>query len=121
MNYPDWYWPSGLHDAKILSVSELELPIDWKTKPVRYNCYEIYLDAVGAMFDQTVKKIPLYNYKITTPQVDLSKLGQIWWMGDTLRTLPNGGYVLDIEVTDLDNDRHLFSITLQDAQIQRQC
>lgn len=116
---PDWYWSSGLHDAQILSVSELELPTDWKAKPPRYNCFEILLDAEGAIYDQSVYKIQLYNYKITTPQVDLSKLGPIWWMGDTLRTLPNGGYTLEIEVADSKNDRHLFSITFQSAQVHR--
>ena len=38
---PDWYWKYGLHDAAILSVSELQLAPDHKEKPLKYNCLEI--------------------------------------------------------------------------------
>ena len=75
---PSWYWTNGLHDAKILSVTPLELPPDWKSPTPRYNCLEFAIDAKGAMFDQRVRKITLYNYKILTPDFELYKLSGAW-------------------------------------------
>ena len=71
---PSWYWELGLHDAKILSATPLELLPDWKSPIPRYNCLEFAIDAQGAMFDQTVRKIALYNYKILTPEFSCASL-----------------------------------------------
>ena len=46
---PEWYWTYGLHDAKILSFVQMELPTDWKSKKPWQNCLEIRLNPAGAM------------------------------------------------------------------------
>ena len=94
--FPSWYWSQGLHDAKILSATPLELPPDWKSPIPRYNCLEFAIDAKGAMFDQRVRKIALYNYKILTPEFDLCKLSGAWWYGDTLTVEAEGKYRLEL-------------------------
>lgn len=91
-----WYWEHGLHDAKILSASALELEPDWKALTLRYNCLELALDASGAMFDQKVQKITLYNYKLLTPDFDLGNLSGAWWFGDTLTVEADGKYRLEL-------------------------
>lgn len=95
-SFPDWYWALGLHDAKILSAAALELPPDWKAQPPLYNCLELALDAKGAMYDQKVQKISLYNYKILTPDFDLRQLSGAWWLGDELTAEADGKYRLQL-------------------------
>ena len=95
---PSWYWSQGLHDAKILSATPLELPPDWKSPIPRYNCLEFAIDAKGAMFDQTVRKIALYNYKILTPEFDLCKLSGAWWLSDELHIEADGKYRLQLTI-----------------------
>ena len=62
--FPDWYWKYGLHDAVILSVSELQLVPDYKVKKPKFNCLEIELDSKNALYERDNKTIRLYNYKI---------------------------------------------------------
>ena len=71
---PEWYWIYGLHDAEILSFSEMQLPPDWKSKTPRYNCLEIQLNSVGAM--TKIKKIVFYNYSLKSDfEIKISKIG----------------------------------------------
>ena len=62
--FPDWYWKYGLHDAVVLSVSELQLVPDYKEKKPKFNCLEIHLDSKNAIYERDIKTIRLYNYKI---------------------------------------------------------
>ncbi len=95
-SFPDWYWALGLHDAKILSATPLELEPDWMAPTPRYNCLELALNAKGAMYDTKVAKITFYNYKLLTPDFDLGNLSGAWWYGDTLTTEEDGKYRLEL-------------------------
>ncbi len=117
-NYPDWYWQYGLHDAKILSVSELQLFPDHKSKEQKYNLFEITLDS-SATYEQDVEIIRLYNYKIRTPDVDINSTEKPWWMDDTVEVLDNGRYLLSIEFETADGDRKYFSIDFESADVVR--
>lgn len=60
---PNWYWPCGLHDAKIVEINEHVFSPDWKAELPKYNCLEILLDAKGSRTSD-IKKISFLNYKI---------------------------------------------------------
>ena len=112
---PEWYWTYGLHDAQILSFSELELPTDWKTKTPRYNCLEIMLDTEGARTQ--IRKIEFYNYSYKS-DVNVKEIEKPWWMGDTLTHLPNGRFSLYVEIEDAKGKRYTFTITFDDARVE---
>ena len=116
--YPDWYWHYGLHDAKILSVSEMQLFPDYKSKEQKYNLFEITLDS-SATYEQDVKIIRLYNYKIRTPDMDINSTEKPWWMDDTVEVLDDGRYLLSIEFETADGDRKYFSIEFESADVVR--
>ena len=93
---PHWYWHRGLHDARILTTEEIELPYDYTQRdPVR-NCFRIHLDASQAMFDTTVKSISLFNYKILRDDT-AGGLAGCYWKQDTLE-FRNGKYRLELSV-----------------------
>ena len=70
--FPDWYWKRGLHDAVIISVSELELVPDWKEKHPKRNCLEILLDSKNALFETNIIRISLYNYRIMDMKMNVA-------------------------------------------------
>ena len=113
--FPEWYWIYGLHDAEILSFSEMQLPPDWKSKTPRYNCLEIQLNSVGAM--TKIKKIVFYNYSLKS-DFDISTLKKPWWMGDKLTRLPDNRFLLDVEIEDAKGERYVFSITFEDVSVK---
>lgn len=102
---PVWYWKRGLHDADILSISELELVSNYKEEKPKYNCLEIALDCKNAMFEDNIEKIRLYNYKIKTPGVDINNIAKPWWISDTIQQLDNQKYLLTIEIESAQSDR----------------
>ena len=111
---PEWYWRRGLHDAQILTADALELDYDYRQRnPVR-NCFRLQLDAAGALFDREVRTISFYNYRILRP----APLEGAFWMGDFLRR-DGQRYVLDITVTDLDQEEFTFSIRFESAGVTR--
>ncbi len=118
-NSPDWYWDYGLHDAEILEAIELELPRDWRAADPKWNCLELVLDARGAIFDTSVRKIALFNYKILSGNIDDLKEGKIWWMGDTLSEI-DGDHVLDIEFERPNGSRFDLKIKFQTAEVYRE-
>ena len=79
-NYPDnppqWYWISGLHDACIIGVDLFEFPFDYhkfigeKNKYNR-NLITLRINAKGALYDNNVKEIRLFNYRILTEGISL--------------------------------------------------
>ncbi len=117
--FPDWYWKYGLHDAVILSVSELQLFPDYKEKNPKYNCLEIDLDSSNAIYESDIKKICLYNYKIKTSDIDINKIVKPWWMGDTIKQLPNNHYLLEIEVESGSGELIEFSVSFEFAKVER--
>ena len=89
---PNWYWPYGLHDAKIIQINELVFSEDWNTK---YNCLEILLDAKDSR-TRDIKKIRFFNYKVISGKLPDKNEKRIWWLGDTLTVLTNMKYHLDL-------------------------
>ncbi len=113
--FPEWYWIYGLHDAEILSFSEMKLPTDWKSQTPRYNCLEINLNSVGAM--TKIKKIEFYNYSLKS-EIDINMVEKPWWMGDKLTRLPDNRFLLEVEVEDAKGKRYVFFITFEDISVK---
>ncbi len=96
-NFPKWYWTHGLHDAQILSVSQLQLTPDYKEKNPRFSCFEIELDGKQALFERNIKKICLYNYKIKSTDFDVNLLSGSWWISDEIQQIEER-YLLNLEI-----------------------
>lgn len=117
--FPDWYWKHGLHDAELLSVSKLEFEPDYRMKPCKRNCFEMDLDSKGAIYEQDIQKIALYNYKIKTLELDLNSYKKLWWMGDDIKELDNKKYLSEIEFESDNRERITFIIEFEFAEITR--
>ena len=117
--FPDWYWKYGLHDAVILSVSELQLVPDYKEKKPKINCLEIQLDSKNAIYERDIKAIRLYNYKIKTPDIDINSIDKPWWIGDTIKKLDNNRYLLEIEIESAKGSRKHFIVEFEIPEIAR--
>ena len=124
-NPPEWYWVSGLHDACILGVETFEFPFDYnkfvgeKNKYNR-NLFAIKINAKGALYDNTIKEIRFFNYKVLTDQITLIGRKKIWWMADKL--VDHGDYyTLEIELQDFDSDPEDFTykIKFERAEVDR--
>ena len=110
----DWYWVTGLHDALITNVEELNLPFDYKEFVTKKNNYDrnvliLMINAKNALFDQKVKEIRLFNYKILDCDEVFKKHKSAWWLGDDLYK-ENEHYVLDIYLCDTDNCAFEYSL-----------
>ena len=117
--FPDWYWKYGLHDAVILSASELQLVPDYKEKKPKINCLEIQLDSKNAICERDIKAIRLYNYKIKTPDIDINSIDKPWWIGDTIKKLDNNRYLLEIEIESAKGSRKHFIVEFEIPEIER--
>jgi hypothetical protein len=117
--FPDWYWKFGLHDAVILSVSELQLIPDYKEKRPKYNCLEIELDSTNALYERDIKTIRLYNYKIKTPDMDINSIDKPWWMGDTIKKLDKKRYLLEVEIETARGKRKELAVEFEIPEIER--
>ena len=53
--YPSWYWPKGLHDAKILEAS------------MRDDALVLRIDSGNAMYDNFVEQIVFLDARLKTP------------------------------------------------------
>ena len=124
-NPPEWYWVSGLHDACIVGVESFEFPFDYnkfvgeKNKYNR-NLFAVKINAKGALYDNTVKEIRFFNYKVLTDQITLIGRNKIWWMADKL--VDHGDYyTLEIELQDFDFDPEDFTykIKFERAEVDR--
>lgn len=101
---PAWYWVKGLHDAHITLVESFEFPFDYdrftrEKNTYDRNCLTLTVDAAGAMFDNSVKAIRLYNYKYLSPETALEGHGTLWWIGDRL-TVSDSRFELEINLYD---------------------
>ena len=124
-NPPEWYWVSGLHDACIVGVESFEFPFDYnkfigeKNKYNR-NLFTVKINSKGALYDNTVKEIRFFNYKVLTDQITLIGRKKIWWMADKL--VDHGDYyTLEIELQDFDSDPEDFTykIKFERAEVDR--
>lgn len=122
-HYPSWYWTSGLHDAKILSVSEHDIPIDRRKcrkgdNPV-WNCLAITLDSSGA-YESDITEILIYGYKINRADFDLEeKKGNLWWLGDTLSRQQDGKFNLKTCFIDIKNNEYTLDVSFVRAEVKR--
>ena len=124
-NAPEWYWRSGLHDAAIIGVESFEFPFDYnkfvgeKSKYNR-NLFILKIDAKGALFDNAVKEIRLFNYKIISDSINLEGRKKVWWLSDRL-TEENGDYFLEIDLQDFDSfpQEFTFKIKFTRAEVDR--
>lgn len=79
MVQPSWYWTHGLHDAKIVSVTQKNS--NWNPTD---NCLILKIDCDGALFESDIAEIRFYNFKILTSGFDISTLNGGWWLSDEL-------------------------------------
>ncbi len=115
--FPEWYWKGGLHDAKLLSLKPIEIEPDYEKGT--YNCLEICLDADGALFEEDVTRILLYNYKIERLPAIVNAEDAKWWYGDELTKTDDGKYKLDITIVDRKNNKHIFTMIFKTAEVER--
>ena len=124
-NPPDWYWISGLHDACIVGVERFEFPFDYnkfigeKNKYNR-NLMTLKINSQGAIYDNTVKEIRLFNYKILTDDISLEGREKAWWLAD--RLVDHGKYyILEIDLQDFDAypEEFTFKIKFERAEVDR--
>ena len=124
-NPPEWYWINGLHDAGIVGVESLEFPFDYnkfvgeKSKYNR-NLLVLKINAKGALYDNSVEEIRLYNYKILTPDISLEGRKTIWWLADRLSENENH-YILEIDLHDFNAhpEDFTFKIKFERAEVKR--
>lgn len=122
---PEWYWINGLHDACIIMTEEFEFPFDYdryigEKSNYNRNLLTLKLNAKGALYDQKVKEIRFFNYKILSDQVTLKGRKQVWWLADRL-TKENGKYILEIELQDFSSfpQEFTFKIKFERAEVDR--
>ncbi|MGN1315563.1 MAG: hypothetical protein ACI4VW_00675 [Acutalibacteraceae bacterium] len=75
-NQPDWYWINGLHDACIVDVEYFEFSFDFNKFGGNKNSHDrnlmqLKINASGALYDQDIKEIKLFNFKIVTNNTEL--------------------------------------------------
>lgn len=123
--FPEWYWKYGLHDAVILSVSELCLAPDYKESSPKHNCLEIALNSKNALGKANIKKISLYNYRImdirmnATEPITLEAFSNVFWLGDSLAQFSDGQYILEIACTDGHSNPLQLSVRFASAEVER--
>lgn len=124
-NPPEWYWVSGLHDACIVGVETFEFPFDYNKYVGEKNSYDrnllsLKIDASNALYDQKVKEIKLFNYKILTKDIELQGRKKIWWIANRLSE-KDGNYFLEIDLQDFDSfpEEFTFEIKFDRAEVVR--
>ena len=124
-NPPEWYWISGLHDACIIGTESFEFPFDYhkfigeKNKYNR-NLITLRINAKGALYDNDVKEIRLFNYRILTEDISLEGRDKVWWLAD--RLVDHGNYyTLEIDLQDFDAypEEFTFKIKFERAEVDR--
>ena len=121
-NPPDWYWEAGLHDACVVGVESYKFPFDYnkfvgeKSKYNR-NLFVLKINAKSALFDNTVKEIRLFNYKIISDSINFDGRKKVWWLSDRL-TVENGDYFLEIDLQDFDSFPQEFTFRIKFARAE---
>ena len=124
-NPPDWYWVNGLHDACIVDVEYFEFPFDYNKFVGNKNSYDrnlmlLKINASGALYEQDIKEIKLFNFKIITNNIELQGRKKVWWLADRL-TEKDGHYYLEIDLQDFDSypEDFTFEIKFDRAEVIR--
>ena len=123
-NPPDWYWVNGLHDACIVDVEYFEFPFDYNKFVGNKNSYDrnlmlLKINASGALYEQEIKEIKLFNFKITT-NIELQGRKKVWWLADRLSE-KDGYYYLEIDLQDFDSfpEDFMLGIKFDRAEVVR--
>lgn len=124
-NPPEWYWISGLHDACIIGTESFEFPFDYNKFVGEKNIYNrnlitLRINANGALYDNEVKEIRLFNYRILTEDISLEGRDKVWWLAD--RLVDHGKYyTLEIDLQDFDTypEEFTFKIKFERAEVDR--
>ncbi|MBQ4119602.1 MAG: hypothetical protein IJD45_04355 [Clostridia bacterium] len=124
-NPPDWYWVNGLHDACIVDVEYFEFPFDYNKFVGNKNSYDrnlmlLKINASGALYEQDIKEIKLFNFNIITNNIELQGRKKVWWLADRL-TEKDGHYYLEIDLQDFDSfpEDFTFKIKFDRAEVIR--
>ena len=124
-NPPDWYWVNGLHDACIVDVEYFEFPFDYNKFVGNKNSYDrnlmlLKINASGALYEQDIKEIKLFNFKIITNNIELQGRKKVWWLADRLSE-KDGYYYLEIDLQDFDSypEDFTFEIKFDRAEVIR--
>ena len=124
-NPPDWYWVNGLHDACIVDVEYFEFPFDYNKFVGNKNSYDrnlmvLKINASGALYEQDIKEIKFFNFKIITNNIELQGRNKVWWLADRL-TEKDGHYYLEIDLQDFDSypEDFIFEIKFDRAEVVR--
>ena len=118
MIMPEWYWVHGLHDAKILSVLQKDIPWDPTQKIADRNCLMMKIDCEGALFEQNITEIRFYNFKILTDGFDLHVLNGGWWLSDEL-TQKGDRYLLSLRFIIAKCKTKSFDFQFRRAEVKR--
>lgn len=78
-----WYLISGLHDACIIDTESFEFPFNYNKFVGEKNIYNrnlmtLRINANGALYDNEVKEIRLFNYRILTENISLEGRDKVW-------------------------------------------
>ena len=78
------------------------------------------INANGALYDNEVKEIRLFNYRILTEDISLEGRDKVWWLAD--RLVDHGKYyTLEIDLQDFDAypEEFTFKIKFERAEVER--
>ena len=84
------------------------------------NLITLRINAKGALYDNEVKEIRLFNYRILTEDISLEGREKVWWLAD--RLIDHGNYyTLEIDLQDFDSDpeEFTFKIKFERAEVDR--
>ena len=84
------------------------------------NLLVLKINAKGALYDNSVEEIHLYNYKILTPDISLENRKTIWWLADRLIE-QDDYYLLEMDLQDFDSfpEDFTFKIKFDRAEVKR--
>lgn len=112
---PEWYWIKGLHDAKILKITDcpIEQIRQLNDNQQINNCLEFLLDSSQAMYDTTITGIQFFNYKEFS---DRNIIEGLWWKSDSL-TKDGRKYTLEIKCGGKKTDK--YTIRFESCRVVR--
>ena len=78
------------------------------------------INASGALYEQDIKEIKFFNFKIITNNIELQGRNKVWWLADRL-TEKDGHYYLEIDLQDFDSypEDFIFEIKFDRAEVVR--
>ena len=125
-NLSEWYWVGGLHDACIVGVETYEFPFDYNKFFGKKNKFDrtlliLKINSKGAIYDNTVREIRLFNYEILTDNISLEGRDKVWWLAD--RLVDHGNYyTLETDLQDFDSEPEdfTFKIKFERAEVDRE-